>query len=587
MFFDHYPYTNFHNINLDWVLQAVKSWGALVEANNQAFKDLKEANEDFKRYVENYLHVVIPEEIAANIEEAVSKWLDEHPEATTTVQDHSLTYKKLVTGTLGFVTPEMYGAVGDGVTDDTAAFQAMAAAQDGVVFIPDKSYVINENVVLNQEVVSDNGSYPNYLPEYAKPLSLNLAGLAYGSNIELPVTTSYAESITYLRGGYYVLARDYTGTPNRNYIAIYDSDMTYQSMTYTDAAYGVSNNSCTDGTFLYVDFDNGYHCIYDPANLNSARYAIQNAAVRNVEYYNHQLYAIAINADSVSVSHIDSTLTTLTNSWTVNTKRETLQSATIYNGQLYIPTVTGLFKVIDLVSHEILEVPYHLLKEVEKFYTAPNGTLAAMGHLYGFDGIFNVGKFDDGIDADIINYVKLDGSMGNIGITNRGRANVYNVRNGLQAGFPLDSCDVIILDHVMLALDRTENSIYSYRNNRWYFMGYTAPAKITITTGLYLSYNMGGGFSIFTDTYTGFYLRAARTDIDFDFSGVYSKCGLPDVADFAAYVLARQGGAGFADGNTYAVQIYMTKTGLRLDCKKLIGPSSDINCYCRFNVKLL
>ena len=55
------------------------------------------------------------------IEEGVSNWLDDHPEATTTVQDNSLTNKKLVVGTLGFVSPEMFGAVGDGLTDDTAA----------------------------------------------------------------------------------------------------------------------------------------------------------------------------------------------------------------------------------------------------------------------------------------------------------------------------------------------------------------------------------------------------------------------------------------------------------------------------------
>ena len=54
-FFDKYPYTNFHNVNLDWVLERVKDWGALVEQNNTAFHDLEEANESFKEYVTNYL----------------------------------------------------------------------------------------------------------------------------------------------------------------------------------------------------------------------------------------------------------------------------------------------------------------------------------------------------------------------------------------------------------------------------------------------------------------------------------------------------------------------------------------------------
>ena len=54
---------------------------------------------------------------------AVSAWLNAHPEATTTVEDRSLTNKKLELGTLGFVTPEMFGAVGDGVADDSGAIQ--------------------------------------------------------------------------------------------------------------------------------------------------------------------------------------------------------------------------------------------------------------------------------------------------------------------------------------------------------------------------------------------------------------------------------------------------------------------------------
>ena len=40
-----------------------------------------------------------------------------------------------------YITPQMYGAVGDGVTDDTAAFQSALTANDNL-FVPDGSYLI-------------------------------------------------------------------------------------------------------------------------------------------------------------------------------------------------------------------------------------------------------------------------------------------------------------------------------------------------------------------------------------------------------------------------------------------------------------
>lgn len=75
-------------------------------------------------------------------QEAVNKWLDEHPEATTTVQDHSLTIDKMVIGTLGYVTPEMFGAVGDGVTDDTEAIQDAINSGFNVLLKDNKTYGI-------------------------------------------------------------------------------------------------------------------------------------------------------------------------------------------------------------------------------------------------------------------------------------------------------------------------------------------------------------------------------------------------------------------------------------------------------------
>lgn len=108
-FFDHYPYTNLHNVNLDWVLQAVKSWGAMVEQNNQNFINLEAANQSFKEYVTNYLtNLDVQDEINAKLDQMlasgdltqyfapyiqtdVSEWLEENLMPTTPPVDATLT----------------------------------------------------------------------------------------------------------------------------------------------------------------------------------------------------------------------------------------------------------------------------------------------------------------------------------------------------------------------------------------------------------------------------------------------------------------------------------------------------------------
>ena len=80
------------------------------------------------------------------IDDAVADWLDAHPEATTTVEDNSLTYAKLVKGTLGYVIPQQFGAVGDGVTDDTTAIKNCidyAIDNNYTVFLPEGTYIVN------------------------------------------------------------------------------------------------------------------------------------------------------------------------------------------------------------------------------------------------------------------------------------------------------------------------------------------------------------------------------------------------------------------------------------------------------------
>ena len=81
------------------------------------------------------------------IAEGVADWLDNHPEATTTVQDGSLTEAKFTDATKlkvlnNYVTPEMFGAKADGTTDDADAFES-AMDSGKAVYIPAGVYYLS------------------------------------------------------------------------------------------------------------------------------------------------------------------------------------------------------------------------------------------------------------------------------------------------------------------------------------------------------------------------------------------------------------------------------------------------------------
>lgn len=134
--FRQFPYSNFHEMNMDWLL---KNWKKLSEEWEKYKTTIDtEINEldAFKEFFEAW--------IGDNISDSVFEWLESHPDAVTMNW---------------FVTPQMYGAKADGVTDDLTAFNA-AIASGKQVIIPEGSYYLSETIFSDDSIIyKDSGTY--------------------------------------------------------------------------------------------------------------------------------------------------------------------------------------------------------------------------------------------------------------------------------------------------------------------------------------------------------------------------------------------------------------------------------------------
>ena len=118
-----------------------------VNENTSGISHLKE---DLDKLNEGGL--VIKNEVIAK---DINNWLDEHPEATTTVQDGAITEGKINAEFLpyiknGYVTPEMFGAKGDGITDDTVSIKSAFDTGRDVHLMANKTYLVTETITVEK-----------------------------------------------------------------------------------------------------------------------------------------------------------------------------------------------------------------------------------------------------------------------------------------------------------------------------------------------------------------------------------------------------------------------------------------------------
>lgn len=140
----------------------------------------------------------------AQTETAINAWLTAHPEATTTVQDGSLTLTKFRGGELPFVTPEQFGAVGNGVVDDTAAITAAFNSGFPVALIKGKNYYVTSIEVTTPLLVYGNGatisttcgeSYLRVIICYTLAKTAIFYDVNFETTVGVPTTGAHGETI--------------------------------------------------------------------------------------------------------------------------------------------------------------------------------------------------------------------------------------------------------------------------------------------------------------------------------------------------------------------------------------------------------
>lgn len=151
-----YPYTDFNEFNLDWVVRSMRDlkqdWSNFKNLNSIKYAGAWDITEQYEAYTlvedDNKVYMSI-KPVPAGISLTNTEYWE-------FIEDYGIILQVLTQKTDGFVTPEMFGAAGDGLTDDTNAVVAALNASDTVLF-PNKYYV-TETIKLkhNQKIKGEN-----------------------------------------------------------------------------------------------------------------------------------------------------------------------------------------------------------------------------------------------------------------------------------------------------------------------------------------------------------------------------------------------------------------------------------------------
>lgn len=144
------PYSNFHELNQDWFLNEFNKVLEQWKAMQKNFDSVQDAFNDLKSYVQDYFKNL-------NVQDEINNKLDDMAKKGELNEIFSLF--------VPYVTPEQFGAKGDGITDDANAFKK-ALQSNKYIIARAKKYKIGSTVVIPSntilfiygEIISNNNT---------------------------------------------------------------------------------------------------------------------------------------------------------------------------------------------------------------------------------------------------------------------------------------------------------------------------------------------------------------------------------------------------------------------------------------------
>lgn len=207
-------------VYLNNVIKDVSATIANVDSIAKAFNELQS-------YVNNYFD-------SLDVQEEINNKLDELNQNNELAKSVA----RFLASALGTTNPESFGAVGDGVTDDTTAIQDAIDSGAKVVFGYKKNYFISHPIDVSDSAVDFNYSI-----------------ISHSSNVAIktkPVFKKVTSLLTTVNNSSYVTVSDGSGIDNGDMLIIVDKNTKFNAARRYYVNGGIFHVKRVDGTKVYI-----------------------------------------------------------------------------------------------------------------------------------------------------------------------------------------------------------------------------------------------------------------------------------------------------------------------------------------------